>query len=94
MGPWFFGSTGAGRFDLPDTGDDGTCYFADEVETAVRESMGPRMSADQTVTPDLAAAFTVSATAPPTPRRYADVNDKQGSRPPRRHARADDDRPL
>jgi len=80
FGPWFFGTTGAGRFDLPDTGDDGTCYFADEVETAVRESLGPRLSADQTVTPDLAAAFTVSAIVPPSPRPHADVNDKAAVR--------------
>ena len=80
FGPWFFGTTGAGRLDLPDTGDDGTCYFADVVETAVRESLGPRLSADQTVTPDLAAALTVSAIAAPSPRRYADVNDKAAVR--------------
>ena len=70
-GPWFFGATGAGRFDLPDTGDEGTCYFADDVETAVRERLGPRLSVDQTVTPDLAAAFVVSALVPPEPRRCA-----------------------
>jgi len=70
-GPWFFGATGAGRFDLPDTGDEGTCYFADDVETAVRERLGPRLSVDQTVTPDLAAAFVVSAIVPPEPRRCA-----------------------
>jgi len=80
FGPWFFGTTGASRFDLPDAGDKGTCYFADEVETAVRESLGPRLSAAQTVTPDLAAAFTVSAIVPPSPRRYADVNDKAAVR--------------
>lgn len=65
FGPWLIGTAGAGRFDLPDAGDDGTCYFADEVETAVRESLGPRLSADQTVTPDLAPAFTVSPSCLP-----------------------------
>ena len=80
FGPWSFGTTGAVRFDLPDSGDDGTCYFVDEVETAVRESLGPRLSTDQTLTPDLAAAFTVSATVPPAPRRCAHVNDKAAVR--------------
>jgi len=78
--PWFFGTIGAGRFDLPDTGNVGTCYFADEVETAVRERLGPRLSVDQTITPDLAAAFVVSAIVPPEPRRCAATTDKAAVR--------------
>jgi hypothetical protein len=85
---------GAVRFDLPDTGDIGTCHFVDEVETAVRESLGPRLSADQTVTPDLPTAYTVSAIVPAAPRRYAHVHCKAAVRPSRHHAGADHDRPL
>jgi hypothetical protein len=33
--PWWFGSDGTQRFDLPES--DGTCYLAADIETAIRE---------------------------------------------------------
>jgi hypothetical protein len=38
FGPWFFASGDGGRFNLREPF--GTCYFADDVETAIRESLG------------------------------------------------------
>ncbi|WP_161634782.1 RES family NAD+ phosphorylase [Nesterenkonia sp. AN1] len=37
--PWYFASSGAGRFDL--TEPLGTCYLANTAETAAREVVGP-----------------------------------------------------
>ena len=37
-GPWWFGSDGVGRFDLP--APRGTCYLADSAVVAVRERLG------------------------------------------------------
>lgn len=38
-GPWWFGSSGAGRFDVPEP--DGTCYLATDALSAVLEVIGP-----------------------------------------------------
>lgn len=37
-GPWWFSSSGTGRFDL--TGSKGTCYLANSAEAALREALG------------------------------------------------------
>lgn len=47
-GPWFFESSGAGRFDLRD--GRGTCYLALDQRTAVREVVGAELH-DQGVLP-------------------------------------------
>ncbi|ROQ64759.1 RES domain-containing protein [Rathayibacter sp. PhB152] len=65
LAAWWFSTSGRGRFDLPDSGADGTCYVADDVRTAVRESLGDRVVPDQVITPAAAAAFRVSAVRPP-----------------------------
>jgi RES domain len=38
-GPWWFSSSGGGRFDL--RSPRGTCYLATDATTAVREALGP-----------------------------------------------------
>ncbi|MCP3958724.1 MAG: RES family NAD+ phosphorylase [bacterium] len=38
-GPWWFGSSGGGRFDLPEP--NGTCYLADDELAALLEAVGP-----------------------------------------------------
>ncbi|HEX4955961.1 MAG TPA: RES domain-containing protein [Thermoanaerobaculia bacterium] len=38
-GPWWFGNTGAGRFDLP--APEGTCYLAADPLAALLEILGP-----------------------------------------------------
>lgn len=48
-GPWWFGSSLAGRFDLP--GPRGTCYLASDPLTALLELIGPEM-ADGGVVPE------------------------------------------
>lgn len=42
-GVWWFGSSGASRFDLP--APEGTCYLAFDDTTAIREVAGPRLTA-------------------------------------------------
>ena len=42
-GPWWFGSSGHGRFDLP--APEGTCYLADDELSALLEAIGPDRSA-------------------------------------------------
>ncbi|MCF8611697.1 RES family NAD+ phosphorylase [Gordonia sp. HY285] len=38
LGPWYFGNSGGGRYDLAD--DRGTCYLAFDPATAIRETLG------------------------------------------------------
>ncbi|MWV31679.1 RES domain-containing protein [Rathayibacter iranicus NCPPB 2253 = VKM Ac-1602] len=73
LSPWWFSTSGRGRFDLPTDGSDGTCYIADDVRTAVRESLGDRIVPDQVLTPAAAAHFRVSAVLPPAGGAYAAV---------------------
>ncbi|NRD07943.1 RES family NAD+ phosphorylase [Rathayibacter agropyri] len=73
LSAWWFSTSGRGRFDLPTKGSDGTCYVADDVRTAVRESLGDRIVPDQVLTPEAAVHFRVSAVLPPTGGAYAAV---------------------
>lgn len=62
-GCWWFASyvppaTGGGRFDLPHP--NGTCYFADDIEAAVRERLGEPWAAHRYLTPVALAGTTVS----------------------------------
>ena len=41
-GPWWFSSSGGGRFDLP--APRGTCYVAFDVRTAIRETVGEALA--------------------------------------------------
>lgn len=51
-GPWWFGSTMAGRFDLPEP--EGTCYLATDELSALLEILGPERSAGRITTEELA----------------------------------------
>ncbi|MFT4297318.1 MAG: RES family NAD+ phosphorylase [Micropruina sp.] len=62
-GCWWFASftppaVGEGRFDLPEPR--GTCYFADDIEAAVRERAGRRWGTGRFLPPAALAGTTVS----------------------------------
>lgn len=72
VGPWWFSSSGAGRFDLP--APRGTCYLASSYAAAVRERLGPELAARGTVTMSLLEDRVVSALKIPVDIRAANVN--------------------
>jgi hypothetical protein len=63
FGPWFFASNRGGRFNLSEP--NGTCYFADQLETAVREMYGPLVSNSNSISAAEAARLRVSVVEPP-----------------------------
>lgn len=70
-GPWFFGSSGGGRFDLRD--GRGTCYLALDRRTAIREVVGAELH-DQGVLPaNFLAERMLSRLRPPAPWSVADL---------------------
>lgn len=74
-GCWWFASfappaVGEGRFDLP--APRGTCYFADDIEAAVRERVGTRWGR-RTYLPPVALSGTTVSRVDLTP--YLDGND-------------------
>ncbi len=70
VGPWWFSSSGAGRFDLPPP--HGTCYLATDALTALREAAGSRLTALGTIDVAFATERCVSALRLPTGRWLAD----------------------
>lgn len=77
-GPWWFGSDGSGRFDLPRPR--GTCYLADSPVVAVRERLGVVLGSRATVPASLLDAVVVSRLAVPTDRALADLQARAASR--------------
>jgi hypothetical protein len=77
-GAWYFNSSGGGRFDL-DT-PNGTCYFADDVETAVRERLGQRVVVVQQITETLANEMQVSVVLPAAGVPFANIVDPAAAR--------------
>ena len=71
LGPWWFASGGAGRFDLPLPR--GTCYLADSAVVAVRERLGTVLGGRAVVPASLLDGVVVSALRLPQERRLADV---------------------
>ena len=57
-GPWWFGSDGSGRFDLP--APRGACYVAQDPASAVRERVGPVLAAARAVPESLLEDVVVS----------------------------------
>lgn len=76
-GPWWFGSDGSGRFDLPAPG--GTCYLALDPESAVRERLGPVLGGRTALPESTLAEVVVSSLAVPRQRRVADLQSRRAA---------------
>lgn len=74
--PWFNCQDLECRFDL--IGSDGTCYLADDSDTAIRESLGPK-AVTGGVFADLADQKVVTALRVP-PAETADITDRDAVR--------------
>ncbi len=75
--PWWFGSTGAGRFDLPPP--DGTCYLAADEIGALLEVVGPDTEAG-VVSANLLAARALYRLQTPVDLSVADLTSRRASR--------------
>lgn len=73
-GPWWFGSDGSGRFDLP--APRGACYVALDPASAVRERVGPVLAAARAVPESLLEDVVVSRVALPAARDVADLQSR------------------
>jgi hypothetical protein len=71
LGPWWFGSQGDGRFDLP--APRGTCYLADTALAALRERLGVVLGGSPVVPVSLLDAAVVSALHVPHVHHCADL---------------------
>jgi RES domain-containing protein len=72
--PWFFASDEAGRFNIPMPR--GTCYAAEDVETAVRERLGEIIVESQAIEADLAAGMAVTGIVLDADTEVAAVNHR------------------
>lgn len=70
-GPWWFASSGGGRFDLPPPR--GTCYVAFDDRTAIRETVGEVLAVGGVVAAEFAAERVLSTLRIPARRRLADT---------------------
>ena len=77
-GPWWFGSDGVGRFDLPLPR--GTCYLADSAVVAVRERLGIVLGGRPVVPASLLTYVVVSTLHVPENRDLADVESSDATR--------------
>ena len=77
-GPWWFGSDGGGRFDLPDPR--GTCYLASSAVVAVRERLGTVLGGQPVVAASLLDDVVVSTLHLPDERDVADVESQAATR--------------
>jgi hypothetical protein len=71
-GPWWFSSDMSGRFDLP-AHVGGTCYLAGHPRTALRESLGQKLSQARVVPMEEIQARRVSKLTPPCAIRAANT---------------------
>jgi hypothetical protein len=76
-GPWYFASHPRGRFNLEHP--NGTCYFAEDIETAVREFYGPKVRRNELTAADV-AELRVSRVFPPETATYAHVSGAGAAR--------------
>jgi hypothetical protein len=76
--PWWFGSDGLGRFDLPPPR--GTCYLADSAVVAVRERLGVVLGGRPVVPTFLLSYVVVSTLHLPENRDVADVESSDATR--------------
>lgn len=70
-GPWWFSSSGGGRFDL--TPPHGSCYLAYDELTAIRETVGASLAATGVISDAFAADRQLSTLAVPHDLCLADV---------------------
>ncbi|WP_433604234.1 RES family NAD+ phosphorylase [Prescottella agglutinans] len=70
-GPWWFASSGGGRFDLD--APRGTCYVAFDERTAIRETVGEVLASAGVITSEFAAERSLSTLRVPARRRLADT---------------------
>lgn len=76
-GPWWFGSDGSGRFDLPVPR--GTCYLALDPETAVRERLGPVLGGRSELPESTLADVVVSSLNLPWEVSVADLQSRRAA---------------
>jgi hypothetical protein len=74
LGPWWFGSDRAGRFDLGPP--EGTCYTALDALSALRERVGPVLGDANAVPESLLSEVVVSRLRLPEPRSVANCQDR------------------
>lgn len=72
-GPWWFASSGGGRFDL--TPPHGTCYLALDEHTAIRETVGAALVTAGVISEDFASTRCLSTLTVPHDHRLADTCD-------------------
>ncbi|MDJ0362155.1 RES family NAD+ phosphorylase [Rhodococcus sp. H29-C3] len=70
-GPWWFASSGGGRFDL--TPPRGTCYLAFDELTAIRETVGETLARTGVVSDAFAATRCLSTLTVPHEHQLADT---------------------
>lgn len=70
-GPWWFASSGGGRFDL--TPPRGTCYLAYDELTAIRETVGAALAIAGVISDAFASDRQLSTLAVPHDHRLADT---------------------
>lgn len=70
-GPWWFASSGGGRFDL--TPPRGTCYLAFDELTAIRETVGEALATSGVISEAFAATRRLSTLAVPHAHLVADT---------------------
>ncbi|NMM91955.1 hypothetical protein B2J88_48120 [Rhodococcus sp. SRB_17] len=70
-GPWWFASSGGGRFDL--TPPRGTCYLAFDELTAIRETVGAALALTGVISDTFAADRQLSTLTVPHDHRLADT---------------------
>lgn len=78
LGPWWFGSDGGGRFDLPAPA--GTCYVALDAESAVRERLGPVLGGRSALPDSALTDVVVSRLRLPQARRVANLQARAAAR--------------
>jgi hypothetical protein len=71
LSPWWFSSSGQGRFDLPPP--DGTCYVASDAQAALRERLGDSLVAAGVVPASLIDGAVVSTLTVPRGSQLADT---------------------
>ena len=77
-GPWWFGSRGDGRFDLPHPR--GTCYLASSSVVALRERLGVVLGARPVVPASLLENVVVSTLHLPHDQDVADLESQEATR--------------
>jgi hypothetical protein len=77
-GPWWFGSDGGGRFDLPRPR--GTCYLASSAVAALRERLGTVLGSRPVVPASLLDDVVVSTLHLVDDRDVADVESEEATR--------------